>query len=255
MKKLLSILLLSVASIMTINAQGVLGVKGGLSHAGILVENPDGGLIPGFVGGVTYDLPINEKLTFGVELLYSQQGVYKNSNIPLQFPSELTGLPETLNYSASGETHIRLNYVNVPIVLKYGFGENGNFKLFGGGQVGFLVNNKKTWKGDVTLTGAESGNDYMPVFSEILTASGLPTSNDDMQSIADQQDFKKVDFAFVIGASYDFANTPLSLDFRANYGMVDINNSGDINSNDNTSDDWMKNMSLQLTLKYSIFAL
>lgn len=253
MNKFLSILILSIFSITVSHAQGVIGVKGGLSHSGILVAEPDGGLIPGFVGGITYDLPISNKLTIGAELLYSQQGVYKNTNTSQVVPA-MDPLPESLTYGIKGETNIRLNYVNVPIVLKYGFGENGNFKLFGGGQVGFLVNSKLTWDGNVTLTGNESGNDYgeyMPLIADAIedkTGVRLPTSNDDMQATVETQEFNKVDFAFVVGASYDFASTPLSLDFRANYGMVDLNANADA-----TSDDWMKNMSLQLTLKYTIF--
>lgn len=254
MNKLLSIILLSIVSIVTVNAQGIIGVKGGLSHSGILVENPDGGLIPGFVGGITYDLPISEKLTFGAELLYSQQGVFKNTNSTQIVPPVEGLIPESLSYGIKGETNIRLNYVNIPLVIKYGFGENNNFKLFGGGQVGFLVNNKMTWDGNVTLSGNESGNDYSEHLSAISgvieaeTGVKLPASNSDMQAVVEQQEFKKVDFAFIVGASYDFGTTPLSLDFRANYGMVDINANADA-----VTEDWMKNMSLQLTLKYSIF--
>lgn len=254
MKKFLSILLLSIASIITVNAQGVIGVKGGLSHSGILVANPDGGLIPGFVGGITYDLPISNKLTFGAEVLFSQQGVYKNSNTSQVVPPVEGMIPESLTYGIKGETNIRLNYVNIPLVVKYGFGENNNFKLFGGGQVGFLVNSNLTWDGNVTLAGNETGNDYsehLPTISGVIeneTGVKLPASNADMQAAVEQQEFKKVDFAFVVGASYDFGETPLSLDFRANYGMVDINANADA-----TDSDYMKNMSLQLTLKYSIF--
>lgn len=161
MKKVV-ILFLAVLSSTVTFAQGLdLGVKAGVNFANITDAS---GLSnrTGFVAGVFIGGKLNDNLGIQADLLYSQQGAEFNAG------------------------NFDLNYVNVPIVLKYFLTES--LHLHAGPQFGVLIDDKAQ-----TVIG-ETINDI--------------ATND-------------FDISGVIGAGFDL---PLGIrvDGRYNFGLTDI---------------------------------
>ncbi|WP_281614399.1 porin family protein [Flammeovirga sp. SubArs3] len=256
MRKFLTLITVFFGCTLSIYAQGVLGVRGGLSSSGLLVEDPNGGLVHGFVGGITYDVPMNQKFSLGIEVNYAQQGVYSLTDETMAGSIPMT--PDQMldvSYQMTGRTDIKLHYINIPIVAKYAFGENGNFKLFGGGQIGFKLGQDVQWSdGEYTLTAnGEDASHMLPEAAKAIyeqTGMMIPYTDEQMQAVAEGQEFKNIDISVVFGASYQFGDSPFGLDFRVNYGLTDINNSPDPDLN---GKDYMNNMNIQFTATYALW--
>lgn len=166
MKKVL-ILLLIIVSSAGVSAQGIdFGVKAGVNFSSITdasgLDNRTG-----FVAGVFLGGKLGDKLGIQGDLLYSQQGA--------EF--ELGSFD--------------LDYVNVPIVLKYFLTDNFNFQL--GPQFGVLIN-----------------DDAQTVVGE--TINDIATNNFDISA--------------VLGIGYDLP-MGIRLDGRYNFGLSDVAESGD----------------------------
>lgn len=122
MKKLI-LITLALISTSTFFGQGLdLGIKAGVNFATI-TDAAEFDSRTGFVGGVFVGGKFNDKIGIQADLLYSQQGA--------EF--EL------------GE--FDLNYINVPIVLKYYLTENLNLQL--GPQFGVIIDEEATVIGEV----------------------------------------------------------------------------------------------------------
>ena len=162
MKKLILILVATI-TVTTVSAQGLdLGIKAGANFANITDAS---GLSnkTGFVVGVFAGAKLGDKLAIQGDLLYSQQG------------AEFDG------------GSIDLNYVNVPVVLKYYVTEN--FNLQAGPQFGFIVD-----------------DNFTEVFGNIAEAESF-------------------DLTGVAGVAYDFP-LGIRVSGRYNFGLTDIMNSG-----------------------------
>jgi hypothetical protein len=157
----------------TLNAQNVnIGTKIGLNAHTISTDNSSEfdsriGIHVGLLGHIH----LNRKYAFQPELVYSTQG------------------------AKSGDTNLRLDYINVPFMVQYMF-DNG-FRLQAGPQLGFLVNAK-----------AENNNNSIDVKDE----------------------FKTVDLSLGFGASYVHNPTGFGIDARYNFGLNDISESSNVNS-------------------------
>jgi len=169
MKKVVFIIFLALSGL-SVTAQGLdLGIKVGVNFSSISdaagLDNRTGFIIGGFVG-----FKLADKLGVQADLLYSQQGAKVNPD------------------------DIDLNYVNVPIVLKYYFIKNVNIQI--GPQFGFIVD-----------------DNISDVFGNILEAESF-------------------DLSGVVGAGIDFP-MGIRVDGRYNFGLTDIFNAAGTKSGKN----------------------
>lgn len=97
-------------------AQGVrFGLKGGPSYTTVVGPNVAGAAYQwGFHGGVLVNLPLTDRWSLQPELLYSQKGTKEENS----------------------STRIRVNYVDLPVLLRVAPGPGGLF-LEGGPQLGY----------------------------------------------------------------------------------------------------------------------
>ena len=148
------------------------GIKGGLNSYNINTD-PDSdtdskiGLNVGLLGHIH----LTDQYAFQPELVYSMQG------------------------ATSGNTDLKLNYINVPLLVQYMF-DNG-FRIQAGPQLGYLLN-------------AESENNN--------------SSND----LTDN--FKSIDMGLSLGASYVHPPTGFGVDARYNFGLTNISDSSNLDT-------------------------
>jgi hypothetical protein len=133
----------------------------------------------------------NTKLGFHLGLI---SHIHLGNQFALQ--PELIFSTQGAEFSNNGNTtKLNFNYVNVPLLFQYMF-DNG-FRLQAGPQMGFLVGAK-----------SETNNTETDV----------------------KGNFKTVELAFGIGASYVHPPTGFGVDARYNFGLSNINDVSSVNS-------------------------
>ncbi len=174
---------LAVAAILiagTANAQHVnIGIKGGLNVYNINSDNNASyDAKTGFHLGLLGHIHLAPQLALQPELVYSEEGA---------------------KYTTAGtEIKVKLNYINVPLLLQYMF-DNG-FRLEAGPQVGFLASAK-----------SETNNNSTDI----------------------KNNLKSVDFALGAGIGYVHVPSGLGVDARYNLGLSNINKNGTVKSKNN----------------------
>mgnify|MGYP001235961695 FL=1 len=208
MKKLL--LLTFILTAFTINAQDVtFGAKAGLNFASMTGDDADG-----FDGrtsfhlGVTAEIAVSDVFSIQPELLYSGQGFTGSDSY------------EDGALDINVETTGRVNYLNLPIMVKYYASDS--FSLEFGPQIGFLLS-------------AESETDV----SATDIATGVSASESTTTDFKD--DCKSTDFALNLGAGYKL-DSGLNFGLRYSIGMTDVPD-GD--------SDGFKHSVLQLSVGYN----
>ena len=172
---LISIITIMLLSAGTVTAQHTnIGVKGGFSSYNLETDNgsnfdPRIGLYAGLLGHIH----INDQYAFQPEIYYSMQG------------------------AESGDISVRLDYINVPLLVQYMF--DSGFRIQAGPQLGVLLNAK-----------GENGS-----------------------SVDIKDDFKAIDLGLSIGASYVHLSTGFGIDARFNLGLTDISESSNLSSTNN----------------------
>lgn len=157
MKKLIVILTVLIGT--TAFSQGLdFGVKAGANFASIS-DADDVSSRTGLLGGIFLGIKFSDKIAIQGELLYSQQGA--------EFDEE----------------KIDLNYVNVPVIVKYYFVQGLNLQL--GPQFGFVVD-----------------DNVEEVFDNIIEAEDSDVSG-------------------IVGLGYDFP-FGINVDARYNFGFNDV---------------------------------
>jgi len=127
MKKLI-LLAFTILTTTSFFAQGIdFGIKAGVNFATITDASSFSNKT-GFVGGIFAGIKFNDKVAIQGDLLYSQQGA-------------------DLDIGA-----IDLNYVNIPVVLKYFFIKGLNLQV--GPQFGFIVDDNFKELPDLAKTGS-----------------------------------------------------------------------------------------------------
>ena len=152
------------------------GLKAGLNVAGLhssATDNLDSRASA--YAGVLAHIHLSKHIAVQPEVLYSGQGAKQDIG--------------------DGSYALRLNYINVPVLFQYMFGDG--FRLQTGPQLGILTNAK-----------AKSGN----------TTTGVKSN------------FTSADFAWSVGAGY-LTHSGVGVDARYNIGINNINNTGDYNRN------------------------
>jgi hypothetical protein len=181
------------------------GVKGGVNFSNFYVEDvDDNNVLTSFNAGLFATIPLNDFLAFQPELLYSRKGselVYDNA-------------------IASGSAKFKLNYIELPVLLKINVAKN--LSVHAGPYVAYLID-------------AQVSNE---------TDSG----SFDFEDNYDNDDFNKFDVGLSAGVGLDFDN--LGIGVRYNYGLSTIGKERTVAGQTYTIPDGKNsNISAYLTLK------
>jgi hypothetical protein len=179
------------------NVNTEFGVKGGLNMSNLYTDDADDeNVLFGFNAGVYATLPVSDFVAIQPELLFTTRG------------SKL----EYDNALAQGNVKLKLNYIELPLLVRVNLTKN--FNIHAGGYASYLVSAKSTGDGDF-----EFEDQY------------------------DTDDFNKFDAGLAAGIGVDFS--PLSVGLRYNYGLTTIVKDGDDSSD-------LKNSNLSLYLSYKL---
>lgn len=160
----------------TVNNPSI-GVKGGVNFTNLYTEEvDDNNILTSFNLGFYVNVPVTNSLSIQPEFNFSRKGselVYDNAFV-------------------SGTARFKLNYIEVPVLLKINLTENFNIHL--GPYIAYLVD------GQVTN---ESSN-----------------GNFDFEDNLSNDDFNKFDYGLSGGIGIDFSTAQIGL--RYNYGLATI---------------------------------
>lgn len=180
MKKLFLTGMACVAFLNVTNAQTTnpsIGIKGGVNFTNLYAEEvDDNNILTSFNLGLYANLPVSDAVSIQPEFNFSRKGaelVYDNA-------------------FASGTSRLKLNYLEVPLLLKLNV--TRNFNLHFGPYVAYLIDGKAT---------NETSNGVFD-FEENI-------SNDDLN---------KFDYGLSGGVGFDFESA--SIGVRYNYGLQTI---------------------------------
>jgi hypothetical protein len=162
------------------SSQSKFGIKGGINLANIFAEQ-EGVSISfqnnlGLVGGLVYTSPVSEKFDIQTELLFVQKGF-------------------AISIPTFGNTETTINYIDVPILGKFKFG-NGNSKFFLnlGPNFGYAISGNTSFDGN-------------------------------KDKIEFDEDFKRFDLGLNVGGGIEInaTNSTFFLEARYNVGISQIN--------------------------------
>lgn len=149
-----------------------------------------------FLIGASIEVPLNEKLSFVGNLNYESKSFSRNFKQTTYSFEDFDPLVEGFETTIKFQT--RLDYLTVPLNLKYYMGSEKRFFANGGPFLGFLLNSK------YEINGADSGNG--------------------------KDNFKTLDFGFNIGIGTSFkinGKNSLNVEIRHNYGLANIDYNND----------------------------
>jgi len=179
------------------NVNTEFGVKGGLNMSNLYTDDADDeNVLFGFNAGVYATLPVSDFVAIQPELLFTTRGSKLEYN----------------NALAQGNVKLKLNYIELPLLVRVNVTKN--FNIHAGGYASYLVSAKSTGDGDF-----EFEDQY------------------------DTDDFNKFDAGIAAGIGVDF--NPISVGLRYNYGLTTIEKDGDDSSD-------LKNSNLSLYLSYKL---
>ncbi|WPO77206.1 porin family protein [Flavobacterium sp. KACC 22761] len=179
------------------------GVKGGFNMSNLYNNNADDeNILYGFNAGVYATLPISDFIAIQPEILYTTKGAELEYN----------------NAFVSGTGKFKLNYIEVPLLVRVNVTKN--FNIHAGGYASYLVGSKVSGDGDFNFD----------------------------QEI-DTDDLNKFDAGLAAGIGVDFS--PISIGLRYNYGLTTIGKERTIAGTTYTVPD-AKNSNLSLYLSYKL---
>ncbi len=182
MKNLKNILagVLVLAGVSQIQAQEnspSLGIKGGYNMSNLYTEDVDDqNVLSGFNVGLFATLPLSSSVALQPELIYSTKGA------ELQYD----------NLFAQGTAKFRLNYIEVPVLIKANLTKN--FNIHFGPYAAFLVDSKITNQGQ--------------------------DGNINFEQEIDKEDLNTVDYGVAAGVGFDFDS--FGIGARYNYGLSTV---------------------------------
>lgn len=155
-----------------------------------------------FLIGGSIEVPLNEKLSFLGNINYERK-TFKNTITTINFEDF-----DPIINSSKVKVKLRLEYITIPLNLKYYIDTQKKFYVNGGPFVGFFLNSNTKAEGKNT---GEDGNDL----------------------------FKTLDFGANLGIGTSFKITEknsLNLEIRHNYGLtnisaVKVNDNGTVKTN------------------------
>ena len=179
------------------------GVKGGLNMSNFYSDDAnDENILYGFNAGVYATLPISDFIAIQPEILFTTKG------------SKL----EYDNAFATGNAKFKLNYIEVPLLVRVNITKN--FNIHAGGYASYLVSSKLTGDGDFS-------------FDENV----------------DTEDLNKFDAGIAAGIGVDFS--PVSIGVRYNYGLTTVGKERTVLGTTYTFPD-AKNSNLSVYLSYKL---
>lgn len=179
------------------------GVKGGFNMSNLYQsEADDNNVIYGFNAGLYATLPISDFIAIQPEILYTTKGAELDYN----------------NAFAEGNAKFKLNYIEVPLLVRVNITKN--FNVHAGGYASYLVSSKVTGDGDIN-------------FDEAI----------------DTDDLNKFDAGLSAGVGVDF--NPISVGLRYNYGLTTVGKERTVAGTTYTFPD-AKNSNLTLYLSYKL---
>ncbi|EJL59186.1 porin family protein [Flavobacterium sp. CF136] len=179
------------------NVNTEFGVKGGLNMSNLYTDDADDeNILYGFNAGVYATLPVSDFVAIQPELLFTTRGSKLEYN----------------NALAQGNVKLKLNYIELPLLVRVNITKN--FNIHAGGYASYMVSAKSTGDGDF-----EFEDQY------------------------NTDDFNRFDAGLAGGIGVDF--NPLSVGLRYNYGLTTIEKDGDDSSD-------LKNSNLSLYLSYKL---
>lgn len=153
------------------------GIKGGVNFSNLYTEDvTDENVLTGFNLGAFVEMPLTSAISLQPEVAFSTKGAENEYD----------------NATASGRVKFRLNYIEVPLLLKFNI--TNHFNLHAGPYVAFLIDSKIT----------DEDNDGSVNFEQEL----------------DDDDLNKVDFGLAAGLGLDFGN--IGVGARYNYGLTTV---------------------------------
>ncbi|MBB4803087.1 hypothetical protein HNP37_003162 [Flavobacterium nitrogenifigens] len=181
------------------------GVKGGFNMSNLVNsgDDPDdNNILYGFNAGVYATLPISDFVAIQPEILFTTKGAELEYN----------------NAFATGDAKFRLNYIEVPLLVRVNVTKN--FNIHAGGYASYLVSSKVTGSGDF-----------------------------DFNQDIDTDDLAKFDAGVSAGLGVDF--NPISIGLRYNYGLTTVGKERTVAGTTYTFPD-AKNSNLTLYLSYKL---
>lgn len=185
------------------NVNTEFGVKGGFNMSNLYSNDAnDDNVLYGFNAGVYATLPISDFIAIQPEILFTTKGAELDYN----------------NAFATGNAKFRLNYIEVPLLVRVNITKN--FNVHAGGYASYLVSSKVTGDGDINFD----------------------------QEI-DTDDLNKFDAGLSAGVGVDF--NPVSIGLRYNYGLTTVGKERTLAGTTYTFPD-AKNSNLTLYLSYKL---
>lgn len=185
------------------NVNTEFGVKGGFNMSNLYTDDADDeNILYGFNAGVYATLPISDFIAIQPELLFTTKG------------AEI----EYDNAFATGTGKFKLNYIELPLLVRVNITKN--FNVHAGGYASYLVSSKVTGDGDF-----------------------------DFEEEVDTDDLNKFDAGIAAGIGVDF--NPISIGLRYNYGLTTVGKERTFAGNTYTFPD-AKNSNLSLYLSYKL---
>ncbi|MDL2141970.1 porin family protein [Flavobacterium tructae] len=179
------------------------GIKGGFNMSNLYSSDAnDENILYGFNAGLYATLPISDFIAIQPEILFTTKGAKLEYN----------------NALASGESKFRLNYIEVPLLVRVNI--TRNFNVHAGGYASYLVSSKVTGRGDFNF-----------------------------EQEIDTDDLNKFDAGLSAGVGVDF--DPISIGLRYNYGLTTIGKERTVAGTTYTFPD-AKNSNLSLYLSYKL---
>ncbi len=180
------------------------GVKGGFNMSNLYNNNADDeNILYGFNAGVYATLPISDNIAIQPEILYTTKGAELEYN----------------NAFASGTGKFRLNYIEVPLLVRVNISKM--FNIQAGGYASYLVDSKVSGDGDFNFD-----QDINP------------------------DDLNKFDAGLSAGVGVDF--NPISVGLRYNYGLTTIGKERTLPGGTTYTFPDAKNSNLTLYLSYKL---
>ncbi|WP_406843000.1 porin family protein [Flavobacterium soyae] len=186
------------------NANTEFGIKGGFNMSNLYNDDADDeNILYGFNAGVYATLPVSDFVAIQPEILFTTKGAKLEYN----------------NALLSGNAKFRLNYIEVPLLVRVNITKN--FNVHAGGYASYLVSSKVSGDGDI-------------FFNENI----------------DTDDLNKFDAGVSAGLGFDF--NPISIGLRYNYGLTTIGKERTTVAGTTYTFPDAKNSSLSLYLSYKL---
>ena len=244
MCKSLMILLLMAMISLSISAQDeknhYIGFKGGVSIPQLsssqdneLSRDYKSRVAPNF-GGFA-EIGLKEKLSFQVELNYAGQGGKRIGVQPIsQPPPTLPPLPNGIYYYADFRNVAKLNYLEIPVMLKYKFGAKDKPRVYlnGGIYYGKLLNAKQVTSGSSTIYLDREGK--TPLLLPPNETALPPIPFDATTDIKNDLNSNNVGLTGGGGIQFPHARNYFLVDVRVSYGLLSIQKDTVRNGNSKT---------------------